>query len=147
MRPKYIETPEKLWQLFEQYKESTLKEKINLPISHVKLGVIYLDFYPPLTEQDFERWLASEGILSQTKDYFTNRDERYSEFVPIVSRIKNEIFSHNFKYASIGAFKENLIARQLGLSDKAESKIEHTGNINANFGNSVQPPSQSKEST
>jgi hypothetical protein len=67
--------------------------------------------------------------------------------VTIVSRIKNEIFSHNFKYASIGAFKENLIARQLGLSDKAESKIEHTGNINANFGNSIQSTSESKEST
>jgi hypothetical protein len=148
-KPKYIETPEKLWELFETYKTATLKDKITLPQSHVKLGVVYLDYYPPLTEQDFERWLANEGILSQTKDYFTNRENRYDDYVPIVSRIKNEIYAHNFKYASIGAFKENLIARQLGLTDsqKMDLKAEIT-NVKANFGSTViQSPSESKDNS
>jgi len=145
---KHIETPEKLWELFEEYKKETLKEKIVMPQSHVKLGIVYLDFYPPLTEQDFERWLANKSIISQTKDYFTNRDERYSDYVPIVMRIKNEIYAHNFKYASIGAFKENLIARQLGLVDKSENKTEvNVKTFNAEFNQAIQPPPQSSDNT
>jgi hypothetical protein len=146
---KYIQTPEKLWELFETYKTITLKDKITLPQSHVKLGVVYLDYYPPLTEQDFERWLANEGVISVIRDYFTNRDNRYDDYVTIISRIKNEIYAHNFKYASIGAFKENLIARQLGLTDsqKMDLKAEIT-NVKANFGSTtIQPPSESKDNS
>lgn len=145
---KYIETPERLWDLFAEYKEETLKNKLTVPQSHVKLGVVYLDYYPPITEQDFERWLANQDIVSQTKDYFTNRDERYTDYVPIVTRIKNEIYAHNFKYAAVGAFKENLIARQLGIADKAENKNENINkNYNADFGQTIQPtPPTEKDS-
>lgn len=146
MRPKYIQTPDELWKLFENYKTDTFKDKLTVPQSHVKLGVVYLDYYPPLTEQGFEAWLCNKGIISQTKDYFTNRDNRYDEFVPIVTRIKNEIFSHNFKYAAVGAYKENLIARQLGMADKQEANVNVT-NFNAKFGNSLQSTPQSSQDT
>lgn len=144
---KNIENPEKLFELFESYKEETFKEKITVPQSHVKLGVVYLDYYPPLTEQGFEAWLFDKGVISVIRDYFINKDERYSDYITIVTRIKNEIYSHNFKYAAIGAYKENLIARQLGLADKAENKTEHSGSINANFGNPLQSTSETKDNT
>ena len=52
--------------------------------------------------------------------YSANRDGRYTDYVPIVSRIRNNCFSQNFKGAAVGLFNANLIAKKLGLIEKKE---------------------------
>ncbi len=54
-------------------------------------------------------------------------DEKYKEFFPIVTRIKEIMFTQKFEGAAVGAFNSSIIARDLGLVDK--SGVEHSGEI------------------
>jgi hypothetical protein len=58
------------------------------------------------------------GIVTKT---FWNyeQDEAY---LPICTRIREIIYSQKFEGAVVGAFNANIIARDLGLSDKSELK-------------------------
>ena len=115
-KPEYIETPEKLWQLFEQYIDSL--ETIKVPQSHVKLGVLYLDIKEPMTMEGFKSFCSDMGLT--IKHYIDNTDNAYSDYRTIVMRIKDRIYKNNFSRAAAGLYKENLIAKQLGLAAKIE---------------------------
>jgi hypothetical protein len=47
-------------------------------------------------------------------------DELSKDFSKIVSRIRETIYMQKFEGAAVGAFNSNLIARELGLTDKTE---------------------------
>jgi hypothetical protein len=131
---KYIETPEKMWELFEEFVEHEtatpfeVKEWVGKDGNEVtkKLQV-------PILWEAFEVWLADKGLIQDLKDYASNKDDRYKEYAPIVTRIRNYIFANNLKGAAVGVFQQNIIARKLGLTDKKEIKAE----VNAKpmFGN------------
>ena len=59
------------------------------------------------------------------------REEKKHDFLEVLSRIENIMFAQKFEGAAVGAFNQNIIARELGLTDKTESKIENT-NTNMN---------------
>lgn len=59
------------------------------------------------------------------------QDEASKDFSKIVSRIRETVFTQKFEGAAVGAFNSNLIARELGLSDKQQH--EHTGKDGANL--------------
>lgn len=44
------------------------------------------------------------------------------DFIPVVTRIEDVIYSQKFEGASVGAYNPNIIARDLGLIDKSEIK-------------------------
>lgn len=50
--------------------------------------------------------------------------ENESDFSEVVSRIEETIYSQKFEGATVGAFNANIIARDLGLVDKQETKNE-----------------------
>jgi hypothetical protein len=49
--------------------------------------------------------------------------EKRQEFVPVTTRIKEIAYTQKFEGAAVGAFNANLIARELGLADKQETKF------------------------
>lgn len=51
------------------------------------------------------------------------RYEKDKDYSPIVTRIKEIIFTQKFEGAAVGAYNANLIARDLGLADKQETKF------------------------
>lgn len=53
--------------------------------------------------------------------------EKKEEFSEIIGNIKDIIEVQQFEHATIGEFKENIIARKLGLIDKTESEVKVTG--------------------
>lgn len=124
---KYIETPEKLWELFEEYKNTI--ELIEVQVPHVKLGVVSMNIKAPMTMEGFKTFGHQKDYTID--HYVKNSDKAYDEYCPIVTRIKDEIYSHNFNRAALGVFKENLIAKQLGMVDKTENKNEniHKGKV------------------
>ena len=68
-------------------------------------------------------------ISMQTfEDYSTNKDERYKDFIDITTRIKEILKTQKFEGAAAGLLNANIIARDLGLSDKKE--IEQSGQLN-----------------
>jgi hypothetical protein len=121
---KYIETPEKMWELFEQY------------VNHERNNPMYKREYvgkdgrevdtpleTPITFEGFECYLADKGIISDLGKYSANTDNTYEEFRTIITRIRQNCFVHNFKGASVGLFNANIIAKKLGLIEKQQMEI------------------------
>jgi hypothetical protein len=124
---KYIETPEKMWELFEDYVKHEAKNPM-YKIDYVGKDGLKEEtpLMTPITFEGFECYLADLGIINDLGDYSKNKDDRYSDYTPIVTRIRNNCFVQNFKGAAIKIFDSNLIARKLGLLEKSESKIDHS---------------------
>jgi hypothetical protein len=120
---KYIETPEKLWELFESY---VLHEKQNPMYKQEYVGkdgrTELTPLETPITFEGFECYLMDQGVIEDLGHYSRNKDERYTEYVPIITRIRKNCFVHNFRGASVGLFNANIIAKKLGLSEKVETQ-------------------------
>lgn len=116
---KYIETPEKMWELFEAY----VKHEADNPM--YKIDYVGKDgnkektpLQVPITFEGFECYLADKNIINDLGKYSANTDNAYNDYVTIITRIRNNCFVQNFKGASVGVFNANIISRKLGLSDK-----------------------------
>lgn len=127
IKQKYIESPEKLWELFCEY----VKHEKNSPMfrrDYVGRDGDARDtpLEVPITFEGFECYLADKDIISDLGDYESNKGGAYSSYSTIIKRIRKNCYAHNFKGAAVGLFNANLIARKLGLTDKSESKNENT---------------------
>jgi hypothetical protein len=120
---KYIETPEKLWELFCAYVE---KEKNNPMYRTDYVGrngdKVQTPLQVPITFEGFECYLADEGIIDDLGHYSQNLGDRYKDYVPIITRIRKNCFAQNFKGASVGLFNANIIAKKLGLIEKSQNE-------------------------
>lgn len=115
--------PDKLWEscceYFEWCDNNPLKSYEYNGKDAIKCD---LEFMRAYTWQGLALFLDCDArtIKSlQTKD----------DFLYIFSRIEQTIFSQKFTGAAAGLLKENIIARELGLVEKVESKAEHSGGI------------------
>jgi len=127
---KYIETPELLWQYFTDYVE---KERMN-PMYKVEYvgkdgNQVNTPLQVPITFEGFECYLADKGIIQDLGKYSANTDSAYTDFVTIITRIRNNCFVQNFKGASVGLFNANIIAKKLGLIERSEVKANVEGQI------------------
>jgi len=77
----------------------------------------------PLTKEGFYCYLADKGILASGKDYFANRDERYNEFVPICSRIVEEIRQDQIIGGMVGQYNPSITQRLNGLAEKTDNRL------------------------
>jgi hypothetical protein len=127
---KYIETPEKMWQLFCDYvSDLKTKEAEWVNIQYVgKDGEKKEDNLKlPLTIEGFKRycWDVEIGCVEQ---YFKNQDGLYEAYIPICSRIKNSIRENQILGGMLNVFNPSITQRLNGLVDKKET--EHKGQIN-----------------
>lgn len=124
---KYIESPEKLWDYFTEYVLHELQSPM-YKIEYVgRMGEEKnTPLQVPITFEGFECWLADKDIIQDLGDYSKDDDNRYTDYAPIITRIRKNCFVQNFKGAAVGLFNPNLIARKLGLVEKAsnENKTE-----------------------
>ena len=120
MSARNLNSPEQLWELFQQYKKQL--PIIEVPVTHVKLGVTYLPIPSPMTMEGFKCYCWDVNI-GDIKRYIDNSEGNFEDYVPIIARIKQEIFNHNLSRAAAGMYKENLIARQLGLAEKNQTSV------------------------
>lgn len=120
-RNKYIETPEKLLELFNQYQE-WVKNNPRLKEDYVGKDAdrVMRQLERPLSWVGFESWLFKEGIISDLSDYEENKNNSYTDYLPIVRTIKKIIETDQFEGAIVGQYQQNIIARKLGLVDKKE---------------------------
>jgi hypothetical protein len=120
---KYIESPDKLWELFEAY---VLNEKQNPMYKQEYVGkdgrTELTPLETPITFEGFECYLEDKGIINDLGNYSSNLNKAYTEYLPIITRIKRNCFVHNFRGASVGLFNANIIAKKLGLSEKVETQ-------------------------
>ena len=118
---KYIETPERLWELFEAYVLHEQKHPMYKTEYVGKDGEkVQTPLETPITFEGFECYLSANEIIEDLGQYSADRDSAYTEYVPIIARIRKNCYVHNFKGAAVGLFNPSLIARKLGLTDKSE---------------------------
>lgn len=118
-KQKFIETPEAMYELFQEYKKSLKPREIQ---KATPKGVVTEWHTPPLTMEGFEVFVYNwEGIESKgVEQYFSNRDGRYFAYVDICSRIKKEIRRDQIEGGMVGQFNPSITQRLNGLTEKTD---------------------------
>lgn len=123
IKQKYIETPERLLELFYLYVTDT---KSRPYLIHDFVGKdadeVRKEKERPLSWVGFECYLYEQGIISSLASYEHNADNSYDSYQPIIGVCKKFIERDQFEGATAGVYSANIIARKLGLSDKQEIK-------------------------
>lgn len=122
---KYIETPEKMWELFEQYKAYTKSRPILVQDFVGKDGdEVNRKKERPLTIDGFECWCYDNGIISDLSNYFANSDNKYSEYSTICSRIRKAVRTDQIEGGMSGIYNPSITQRLNGLTDKSEVMVK-----------------------
>lgn len=129
-RPKNIKTPNQLWDLFVSYRTLTKKTPRTRYQMNQRTGrMIKEKLEKPLTKEGFYNYVADQGIMSTLRDYFSNKDDGYTDFLPICARIREEIRQDQIEGGMVGQFNPSLTARINGLADKTELTGENGGPV------------------
>lgn len=122
-KPKYIETPEKMWEYFQEYKIHTKNNPIR--VNDFRGGVpveVFLEKERPLTLEGFEMYCFENGIISDLSHYFCNLDNRYSDYVAICSRIRKAIRDDQITGGMAGIYNPSITQRLNNLVERTEVK-------------------------
>jgi endonuclease IV len=122
---KYIETPEKMWELFESYRN---KVKENPRIVYEFVGrdgnEVQKKLERPLTLEGFENYVAEIGVISDLGHYFANTDDRYTDYCTICSRIKKTIRQDQIEGGMVGQYNPSITQRLNNLVDRQQHDIK-----------------------
>ena len=124
-KKKYIETPEKMWDIFSKYK------------LHVKqtprLKMVFVGKDGNKTYEELERPLTMEGFSLYGYDnnltihhYFENPEGAYDEYRGICTRVRDNIREDQVSGGMVGQYNASITQRLNSLSDKQEVKQETT---------------------
>lgn len=120
---KYIETPDKLLEMWKQYKDH-VKSNPRFTYQLDKLGnPVAIPLECPLTQEGFETYCYNfyDVCIGQ---YFDNPDNRYSDYIAICSRIKTERKSDQITGGMVGQYNASITQRLNNLSESI--KNDHT---------------------
>lgn len=117
---KYIETPEVMAQLFEDYKNEC---KTNPRKKHVFVGKDGTSDYEllerPLTIEGFRVYCYDK--IGCVKQYFDNPDKRYNEYITICSHIREVIRRDQIEGGMVGQYNPSITQRLNGLKEQTEN--------------------------
>ena len=124
-RPKAIESPEVMYQLFQEYCEHIKANPIKVKdwVGGMAKPVVR-EKEVPLTMEGFEIYGFRQGIVIGLDQYFANREGRYEEFVSICSNIRRIIRDDQIKGGMAGIFNPSITQRLNNLVEKTENKHE-----------------------
>lgn len=118
--------PEELLAKWEEYKED-LKERAAQweKVQYVGKDGIKVADYPklPLTLAGFYRY-CFQNKVGQIEQYFTNKDDLYSDFVGICRAIKDEIREDQITGGMLGEYNASITQRLQGLVDKKQTELK-----------------------
>jgi hypothetical protein len=119
---KYIETPEKMLQYFEEYCNEIKAKPIQVTdwVGGMAMQVTR-EKERPLTMVGFENWLFKKKIIKDARAYFENKGGRYAEYSPICSYIHGVITQDQIEGGMAGIYNPSITQRLNGLVDKAET--------------------------
>lgn len=125
---KYIETPEKMWEHFENYKKFVKDNPIMVKDWVGKdADEVQKPKERPLTFVGFQNYLDDQEIITDVTDYFENKEGRYSDYVRICSRIKRNIQDDQISGGMVGIYNPSITQRLNNLSENVKQE-----NVNVN---------------
>ena len=139
---KYIETPEKMWELFESYVDY-VKNNPRTIEKALQSGKVAIEKYRvPLTMEGFENYVANQGLNQELSHYFSNAKNSYNAYLAICSRIRREIRQDQIEGGMVGQYNPSITQRLNGLTEKQETT--HKGSIDG-IQIEIVKPSESKD--
>lgn len=123
---KIIDSPDKLLDLFNQYKKWRDKTPIMVHDFIGKEGrPDYREKQRPLTMEGFEDFVAEIPNMPLSLDaYFANRDGRYEDYVSICSYIRRQIRNDQINGGMVGIYNTSITQRLNNLVDKSETTVK-----------------------
>ena len=119
MRPKLIETPEKLMQIFEEYKAyCAANPRIKWVLSQKTAEMVAEPLRVPLTNEGFEIFCYNN--YSDVHHYMDNTDGRYSDYRTVCSHIKKEIRNDQITGGMVGQFNPSITQRLNALKEHTD---------------------------
>lgn len=121
-KPKYIPTPEIMWQHFCDYRDH-VEENPRYKHELNKFGeVTPIPLKVPLTMEGFECWCFDNGHICELKNYFANTGNAYEDYRPICTRIREAIRRDQIEGGMVGQYNASITQRLNGLTEKVETK-------------------------
>ena len=119
---KYIETPEKMWDLFEAYKKQT-KENPRTKIEYVgKDGKrVKTPLETPLTMEGFSGYVYGQGVTTNIHDYMMNKRGAYDEYSYICTRIREEVRQDQITGGLVGQYNASITQRLNNLAERTHN--------------------------
>ena len=118
---KNVKTPEILWDLFVEYRNEV---KSNPRKKHVFVGKDgnsdFEQLERPLTMEGFENFCFEKNVISDLSHYFCNLEDRYSDYVAICSRIRQNIRQDQIEGGMVGQYNPSITQRLNGLKEQVE---------------------------
>jgi len=114
---KYIETPEKMYELFEAYKEYKKSQKRTIQKATPR-GVVEENHTPPLSMSGFRVFAHKKGVT--LNHYFANTDGAYEEYRTICRIIEDEIREDQIDGGMVGQYNASITQRLNGLTEKTD---------------------------
>ena len=134
VKPKYIKDAQTMWEHFKNYVQETksnpfkIKDWVGKNAYEVKR-----EKERPLTMEGFEDYCAENEIIKDLGDYFSNKDNRYSDYATICTRILNAIRRDQIEGGMANIYNPSITQRLNGLADKQEVKQDITANVKTNI--------------
>ena len=126
-KPKYIETPDKLWEYFELYKKDTKSRPFLVKDWVGKDAVdVYREKERPLTIEGFECWLFDKAIIGDLSHYFANTNEKYTDYLTICRAIKKAVRQDQIEGGMAGMYNPSITQRLNGLVEKTQTEVNIT---------------------
>jgi hypothetical protein len=119
-RPRAIESPEMLLELFEKYREETKSNPIGKSVYEKRERALTID--------GFEVYCFNQGVINDLGDYFQNKGERYGDFATICTRIRQIVRDDQIQGGLAGVYNPSITQRLNGLTEKVQTEQ----NINVN---------------
>lgn len=120
---KYIESPEKMWELFSLYKK-TIKENPILVEDYVGKDAerVMRQKEQPLIMEGFECFVMDHTNITypDLTEYFEGKNKSYDNYFPICSRIKREIRADQIRLGLANVINPSITQRLNGLVDKTD---------------------------
>lgn len=118
-KPKYIETPEKLYDLFQEFKDEVKSNPRERKITGNNGFIVSQEkLERPLTYSGFNVFCSKKGF--SIKHYFENRNDSYTDYVPICLIIKDEIRTDQIEGGMVGQYNASITQRLNGLKEQTD---------------------------
>ena len=122
-RPRNVETPEDMLELFERYRDAI---KSNPKTKKIKGNKNFTlseeDLERPLTFSGFEVFCFEEGV-GTIEHYFNNTGNNYDEFCAICSHIKKAIRADQIEGGMIGQYNPSITQRLNHLTENIRQEV------------------------
>jgi len=127
---KYIETPEKMWELWLGYVKHT-KSNPRLIYQLDKIGnLVPVPHECPLTLDGFYEFVCEHPDTKfdtdnpDLTDYFENKDGRYSEYIRVCSRIKRARTNDQVTGGMVGQYNASITQRLNNLTERVDTTTQ-----------------------